>query len=266
MRLAVNVGFLFAELPYLERFLAVRAAGFEAVEFAWPDEPIEEVARAAKVAGLGVVLIGVAAGGRAAGDSGDANDPAARDRWRLQFEAAMRLADDLACPALSVLAGNRLAGVSMVIQLDTFRDNLAWALPRAAAAGRTLTLELLNPDDAPRYLLTDPARTRALLEAVGDPALRLQFDTYEFGRMVPDVAASFRELAPFVGHVHVGDVPDRHEPGTGAIEWAAFFGAIAASGYDGPIGLRYEPSAGTFEGLGWIEAYGLERSETPPRS
>ena len=37
MRLAVNVGFLFAELPYLERFLAVRAAGFDAVEFAWPD-------------------------------------------------------------------------------------------------------------------------------------------------------------------------------------------------------------------------------------
>ena len=118
----------------------------------------------------------------------------------------MRLADELGCPTLGVLAGSRLAGVSMVIQLNTFRENLAWALPRAAAAGRTLTLELLNPDDAPRYLLTDPTRTRALLEAVGDPALRLQFDTYEFGRMVPDVAASFRELAPFVGHVDVGDV------------------------------------------------------------
>ena len=36
MRLAVNVGFLFVELPYLERFLAVRAAGFDAVEFADP--------------------------------------------------------------------------------------------------------------------------------------------------------------------------------------------------------------------------------------
>ena len=97
MRLAVNVGFLFAELPYLERFLAVRAAGFDAVEFAWPPEPIEDVARAVNVAGLGVVLIGVA-GGAQAGDVGDANDPAARDRWRLQFEAAMRLADDAALP------------------------------------------------------------------------------------------------------------------------------------------------------------------------
>ena len=36
MRLAVNVGFLFTELPHLERFLAVRAAGFDAVEFWWP--------------------------------------------------------------------------------------------------------------------------------------------------------------------------------------------------------------------------------------
>jgi hydroxypyruvate isomerase len=261
MRLAVNVDFLFAELPYLERFLAVRAAGFDAVEFAWPTEPIEDVTRAVKMAGLGVALIGVA-GGAQTGDPGDANDPLARDRWRVQFDAAMRLADELGCPTLSVLAGSRLAGVSMVVQLDTFRDNLAWALPRAAAAGRALTIELLNPDDAPRYLLTDPVRVRALLEAVGDPALRLQFDTYQFGRMVPDVAASFRDLVPIIGHVQVGDVPDRHEPGTGAIEWADFFTALADSGFDGSIGLRYEPSAGTFEGLRWIEAYGLERPST----
>ena len=260
MRLAVNVSFLFAELPYLERFLAVRAAGFDAVEFAWPNEPIEAVARAVKAEGLGVALIGLPAGDQAAGDVAGANDPAASDRWRLHVEAAMRFADEVGCPTLSVHAGNRLAGVSMVIQLNTLRANLAWALPRAAAAGRTLTLELLNPDDAPRYLLTDPARIRALVEAVGDPALRLQFDTYQFGRVVPDVAASFRELARIVGHVQVGDVPDRHEPGSGAIEWSAFFAALADSGYDGSIGLRYEPSAGTFEGLRWIEDYGLQRS------
>jgi hydroxypyruvate isomerase len=80
--------------------------------------------------------------------------------------------------------------------------------------------------------------------------------------MVPDVAASFRDLVPIIGHVQVGDVPDRHEPGTGAIEWGAFFTVLAGSGYDGWIGLRYEPSAGTFEGLRWIEAYGLERPNT----
>ena len=105
-----------------------------------------------------------------------------------------------------------MAGVSMVVQLDTFRDNLAWALPLVAAAGRTLTIELLNPDDAPRYLLTDPVRPR-VARGGRRSGVALQFDTYQFGRMVPDVAASFRELVPIVGHVQVGDVPDRHEPG-----------------------------------------------------
>ena len=66
--------------------------------------------------------------------------------------------------------------------------------------------------------------------------------------MVPDVAASFRELAPIVGHVQVGDVPDRHEPGTGAIEWVAFFAALADSGYDGSIGLRYRAERGDLRG------------------
>ena len=259
-RLAVNVGFLFRELPYLERFTAARASGFDAVEFAWPTEPVDDVARAVGAAGLGAALINVAAGDLAAGERGHANDPAARDRWRADFEAAQRLADAVGCPALNVLAGNRVAGVPMIAQLDTLRANLDWALPRARDAGRILTLELLNPDDTPRYLLTDPARIRALLEAVGDPALRLQFDTYQFGRVVPDVTAAFREVAALVGHVQVGDVPDRHEPGTGSVEWLSFFAALDELGYAGAIGLEYDPRAGTFEGLGWIETYGLERS------
>jgi hydroxypyruvate isomerase len=62
-----------------------------------------------------------------------------------------------------------------------------------------------------------------------------------------------------VGHVQVGDVPDRHEPGSGRIEWAAFFAALADSGYEGSIGLRYMPRTGTLNGLRWVEDYGLER-------
>jgi hydroxypyruvate isomerase len=90
----------------------------------------------------------------------------------------MRLADELGCPTLGVLAGSRLAGVSMVIQLNTFRENLAWALPRAAAAGRTVTLALLNPDDAPRYLPHRPGP---------DPRVAR-------GRRRPGVAPSVRYL------------------------------------------------------------------------
>ena len=105
MRLAVNVGFLFAELPYLERFLAVRAAGFEEVEFAWPTEPIEDVAGAVKDAGLGVALIGSLPAPRPPATWGTRMIRPRAIAGGLQFEAAMRLADELGCPTLSVFAG-----------------------------------------------------------------------------------------------------------------------------------------------------------------
>jgi hydroxypyruvate isomerase len=258
-RLAVNIAFLFPELPFLARVAAARDAGFAAIEFPWPTEPPDEVAAAIRRAAVEVALINVAAGDLAAGERGYPNDPQMRDRWRADFDAAMRLAGEVACPTLNVLAGNRLAGVTMIAQLDCLRANLDWALPRAANAGRTLTLELLNPIDTPRYLLTDPARIRALIEAVDSPGLRLQFDTYQFGRVVPDVTAEFRRFAPLVGHIQVGDIPERHEPGTGTIDFRAFLDAVAEAGYDRAIGLEYVPAGGTLEGLGWVERYGLDR-------
>jgi hydroxypyruvate isomerase len=258
-RLAVNVGFLFRELPYLERFGAVRDAGFDWVEFAWPTVPPDTVAAAVHAAGLRTALINVAAGDLDAGDRGHANDPAARDRWQDDFDAALQLAEELGCRTLNVLVGNRLPTAPMTAQLDTLRANLAWALPKARAAGRTLVIELLNPLDMPRYLLTEPGRVRALIEAVGDPALRLQFDTYQFGRVVDDVPAAFRDMAPLVGHIQVGDLPDRHEPGTGSVNWNVFLGAVRASGYEGAIGLEYLPAGATLDGLGWVERLGLSR-------
>lgn len=260
MRLAVNIAFLFRELPFLERVDAARHAGFEAIEFPWPAEPPDDVVAAIRNAGIGVALINVAAGNLAAGDRGHINDPAMRDRWRADFEDAMELAERVSCPTLNVLAGNRLAGVTMAAQLDCLRANLDWALPRARAAGRTLTLELLNPIDTPRYLLTDPTRIRALIVAIDDPALRLQFDTYQFGRVVDDVSAAFRACAPLVGHIQVGDIPDRHEPGSGLIDWHAFLGAVGEAGYDRAIGLEYVPARGTLEGLDWMDRYGLARA------
>jgi hydroxypyruvate isomerase len=47
-RFAVNVSILFGELPFLERFGAAAAAGLEAVEFWWPEEPLDAVVEAAR--------------------------------------------------------------------------------------------------------------------------------------------------------------------------------------------------------------------------
>jgi len=248
-RLAANIGFLFREVAWLERFGAARVAGFEAVEFGWPVVPADDVIAAVRRERLFVALLNMPAGDLDAGERGYPNDPSQRERWRTELERALRLAADVACPVVNVLAGNEIDAVPLDAQLRVLDDNLRWALPRARAAGVTIVVELLNDTDTPRYLVTSVAAATRLLERFGDEGLRFQFDTYHVAHVEPDVAAAFRDLAPHVAHVQIADHPGRREPGTGAIDWPSFLAAVDASGYDGAIGLEYVPSSTTMAGL-----------------
>lgn len=254
-RLAANVAWLFPQLPWLDRFAAARDAGFAAVEFPWPEDP-RATARAVRDAGLRVVLLNVAAGDLARGERGWANDPERRDEWRLAFRDALDLAADVGCPTLNALAGNRLPHASEAAQLAALAANLDWACGEAASAGVTIVTELLNRRENPDYLLVGFEDARALIERLAPAGWRLQLDTYHLGLTVADVPAAVRRAAGVVGHVQVADVPGRHEPGSGSLDWAELGRALADVGYEGPVGLEYaplrDPAQVAREGFDWL--------------
>src|ERR1051325_6358366 len=71
LRFCANLGFLFPELPFLDRFAAASRAGFTGVEFASPyDYPASELRARLRDFGLTPVLINSPAGNRAAGERG----------------------------------------------------------------------------------------------------------------------------------------------------------------------------------------------------
>jgi hydroxypyruvate isomerase len=63
-----------------------------------------------------------------------------------------------------------------------------------------------------------------------------------------------------VGHFQIADVPSRHEPGTGEVNWAHVFALIDRisldTNWNGWIGCEYIPadtsSGGTSRGLDWL--------------
>ncbi len=262
-RLAASVAFLYPELPYLERFAAARRDGFEAIETTWPLPPAESVVAAVREAGLGVVLLNVNEGDLAGGDRGHANDPARVGEWRRDFDAAVELASAVDCPTLNVLAGNAVDGAALDDQLACVGANLGWALPRAAERGIRLVVELLNGPEHPRYLARDLDATLALLAPHVGAGLGLQFDSYHVARNGLDPVAAFRTAARVVGHVQIADAPGRHEPGTGSIEWAAFFAGLDDAGYEGAVGLEYRPLGDTSEGLSWLPREARAHDEAP---
>jgi hydroxypyruvate isomerase len=252
-RLAANLAWLFTDVPWPQRFTAAREAGFVAVEFPWPAHPAATAA-AVRRAGLRVALINAPAGDLAAGDRGWPNDPARAGEWREACGAALDLANEVGCPTVNILAGNRLDGVPDDAQRACLDGNLQWALAAARARGVTLVTELLNRRENPRYPFASVRDAEALLERLGDSGLKLQLDTYHLGLGASAVSSEIRRAGRSIGHVQVADVPGRHEPGTGGLDWIAILDALRQVGYEGHIGLEYRPTSDFSWAAGWGSA------------
>jgi hydroxypyruvate isomerase len=71
-------------------------------------------------------------------------------------------------------------------------------------------------------------------------------------RIEPDLVGAIRRAGELIGHVQFADNPGRHEPGTGALDFAAAFAALRAVRYDGAAAAEYRPAGRTEDGLGWM--------------
>ena len=258
LRFCANLGFLFPELPFLDRFAAASRAGFAGVEFASPYEyPAAELRTLLRDNGLTQVLINSPAGNRAAGERGFACLPGRETQYRDSVMQALDHAAALDCRLVHVMAGVPPADLPYDTALALYAANLAWAAERAVAAGVRLVIEPLNPRDAPGYLLRTQEQGAAIVAAIGRDRLGLQFDLYHCQTAQGDVTTRLAALMPVIGHMQLADVPGRHEPGTGEIGWEFVFRRIDELGYAGWIGCEYAPLGDTVEGLAWRRRYGV---------
>jgi hydroxypyruvate isomerase len=251
-RFCANLGFLFPEVPFLDRFEAAARAGFTGVEFASPYEhPAAELRARLNAGGLTQVLINSPAGNRAAGERGFACLPGREGDFRDGVAVA------LGCQRVHVMAGVPPAGLAHDTALALYAANLAWAGEKGLAAGVKLVIEPLNPRDAPGYLLRTQEQGAAIAAAIGRDRLGLQFDIYHCQIAQGDVTTRLAALMPAIDHMQLADVPGRHEPGTGEIGWEYVFRRIDELGYAGWIGCEYTPLGDTAAGLAWRQRYGV---------
>jgi hydroxypyruvate isomerase len=257
-RFCANLGFLFPDIPFLERFEAASRAGFTGVEYASPYEyPAAELRSRLNANGLTQVLINSPAGNRAAGERGFACLPGRERIFRDGIEQALDYAVALGCQRVHVMAGVPPTDVAHDTAAALYAANLAWAGERGLAAGVKLVIEPLNPRDAPGYLLRTQEQGAAIAAAIGRDRLGLQFDIYHCQIAQGDVTTRLAALIGAIDHMQLADVPGRHEPGTGEIGWDYVFRRIDDLGYAGWIGCEYTPLGDTAAGLAWRQRYGV---------
>ncbi len=256
-QLAANISLLFPELPFLERFAAAARAGFRFVEYQFPYAfgSAAQVAERARDAGVQVVLHNLPAGDAAKGDRGIACQPARVSEFREGVERAIEYAQAAGCPRLNCLAGVAPAGVAPELLFETLVESVSFAAGRLKAAGLALMLEPINTRTVPGFYLTTSRQALDVLDAAGADNAFLQYDIFHMQIMEGDLAQTIARLLPRIGHMQLADVPDRHEPGSGEINFDFLLPHIDRLGYRGWMGCEYLPQGDTVQGLAWAKPY-----------
>ena len=255
-RFSANISMLFREVEFPERFEAAAQAGFKAVEiqfpYGWSRRQLGDIARRA---GVEVVLINIPAGDSEKGDRGIACLPDRVAEFREGVARAIEYAGALGCKQMNCLAGVAPLAVDDAKLRETYVANLRYAAGKLARAGMTLLIEPINTRTIPGFYLNKSAQALALMNEAGAANLKLQYDLFHMRIMGDDLAKIIEANLTRIGHMQIADVPGRHEPGTGEIDFPRLFDLIDRLGYRGWIGAEYVPAGRTEDGLAWVKKY-----------
>jgi 2-dehydrotetronate isomerase len=252
-RFAANLGYLFTERPLIERLGAAAAAGFKAVELQFPyDVPPSAVKAELEKHGLTQLGVNTPLGP----EFGLAAVPGRERDWEAAFGRALDYVAAIGGTAIHCMCGVVPPHERPAADI-AFVKNLARAAGQAAKANVTLLIEPINPRDRPNYFLSRVEHAADVVQKVGAPNVRIQFDFYHVQIVGGDLIKRFEKHLPLIGHVQVAAVPSRGEPDEGEVNYPAVFEAIDRLGYAGWIGCEYRPRNGTEAGLGWAKRYGV---------
>ncbi len=252
MRFSICVEKIYPDLDFAARAIKVRNKGFTAVEFwAWTDKDLDDFQR---LAGEGLE-IATFSGQR----KGSLINPEDWETYRREVEEAIPVSQRLGCDRLMLLTQELLANgsgrpapsrLSRAEQRASLVQGLRALAPIAEREQISLLLEPLNIRvDHPGYFLDSAREGVAIIEEVGSPRVRLLFDIYHMEVMQRNSVEMLLAHLPLVGHIHIADVPGRHEPGTGALQFLEILRGLAEKGYAGAVGFEFSPRAGSDEAL-----------------
>jgi hydroxypyruvate isomerase len=209
-------------------------AGCEAFEFwSWEGKDIDALASA--MSATGMKLAGFLTKHN---NLVDANE---RGSYIAGLKESLAVAERLSCKTLITTVGQRIEGVSGEAQLTSIIGGLRQAAPLAEDAGVTLVVEPLNQLNHPGYFLSRSDTAFQIISEVNSRSVKLLYDIYHQqiteGNLISAITANIGSI----GHFHIADVPGRHDPGSGEINYINVVSKIAEAGYDGYIGLEYAP-------------------------
>jgi hydroxypyruvate isomerase len=164
------------------------------------------------------------------------------DKLVADFEAMIPKAAAAGVVNLICFSGNR-EGQNDQVGLINCAKGLRRITPLAEKHGVTIIMELLNSYGHKDYQCDHTSWGAALCEMVGSERFKLLYDIFHMQLMEGNVIDTIRKFSKYIGHIHTGGVPGRHElDETQELYYPAIMKAIVDTGYKGFVGQEFVPT------------------------
>lgn len=243
-KLSVMLWTVFTNLPFEQRLEKIAEAGYKSVELvgeydSWTDADFRRANAKRKELGINFDCT--------AGLKHGVSVPDHRLPLLDELRRALAIMEQIDCPDMILLSGNRVSGMPREAQHQCCIETLKTAADLVQGKlinGKPvrLLLETIDPEENPQYFLTEIAEALEVVQAVGHPQVRLLYDFYHEQIAAGNLTEKLVKSLPHLGLVHIADVPGRHEPGTGEINYPNIFRRLTELNFTGVAAMEFHPS------------------------
>jgi hydroxypyruvate isomerase len=243
-KLSVMLWTVFRDMPFEQRLKKVAEAGFKYVELVgeyqkWSDDDFVRANTQRKELGISF--------DSTAGLKHGICNPDDREALLADLREALGSMERLECPSIILLSGNTVPGMTREAQRQSCVDGLNAAAKliegrKIAGDPVRLLLETIDPEENPKYFLTSAAEAFEIVKAVNHPQVKFLYDFFHEQIAEGNLIEKLVKNIQHVGLVHIADVPGRHEPGTGEINYQSIFRKLAELKFAGMVAMEFLPT------------------------
>ncbi|PYV30724.1 MAG: hydroxypyruvate isomerase [Acidobacteria bacterium] len=238
-KLSVMLWTVFNKLPFEERLEKVAEAGYHNVELVgeykgWSEDKFQNAVKKKRELGLTFDVT--------AGLGHGVADPKAREAFLSDLKAELPIMEKIECNAIIVMSGNRVPGLAHEQMHQSCVEGLKRAAELVEGKNVRLLLENIDPEENPKYFLTSVAEGFEIVREVNQPHVQFLCDFFHEQIAEGNLIEKLKKNIDLVGLVHIADVPGRHEPGTGEINYANIFKTLGELNYRHYAAMEYLPT------------------------
>lgn len=242
-QVSVMLWTVFKDLPFEERLEKVADAGYKNVELVgeykhWSEADFKRAN--SKRTELGINF------DTTAGLKHGVGDPNDRTALLEDIRHEIPIMEKIGCPAVIIMSGNVVPNMPREAQ----HQSCVEGLKRAAQLSEgkkingqpvRLLLENIDPEENPKYYLTSVAEGFEIIRAVDHPQVQFLYDFFHEQIAEGNLIEKLQRNIQYTGLVHIADVPGRHAPGTGEINYGNIYRKLAELKYDRIVAMEFLP-------------------------